>query len=260
MVGIGGIVVEKTHGKLGRGIEISYPVTAEKFAVMQKTPCPSAVSDRYNLDLCVYSPVGNPPSIMFYGDSHAWRLFDAMQRIVGPERVAFVGHTGSGLEYADPVDFMLLNRGPNSIDVVTSSPSSIKPNTLKGRVLRLLAAKHHIVLVMDNPKLARNVSECLSRPLKPEWLRQACDTDIASQQRRLESQKQLFDNLKSLYPEQVTLVETLDLFCSDNRCSYNDPDTGFLAYDTDSEHLNLIGARKIAKRLMSQLKDKEIMP
>ena len=255
LVGIAGIVVEKTRGKLSRSIEISYPITAEKFTVIQNTTCPAAVSEQYNLDLCAYPPEGNPPSIVFYGDSHAWRLFDATQRMLGAERVAFVGHTGYGLEYANPVDLMLLNRGPDSIDIVTSSPSSIKPDTLKENILKLLTAKHHIVLVMDNPKLARDVSECMSRPLKPEWLRQACDTDVASQLRRLEPQKKLFDSLKSLYPDQVTLVETLDLFCPNNRCSYNDPETGYLAYDTDSEHLNLIGARKIAKRLLSKLKD-----
>lgn len=258
LVGATGVLVEETRGKLGRGIEMAYPITAERFTAVQKTPCAPEVSTRYQLDLCVYPPGESPPTVMFYGDSHAWRLFDAMQRILGPEHVAFAGHTGSGLEDADATGLMILNRGQNSIDIITNSPSSIKPETLKERILALLAARHQIILVQDNPKLARNVSECMGRPLKPEWLKQACDTDIDTQLRRLEPQAQLFEMLKSDFPSQVTVIGTLDLFCSDNRCSYNDRKTGFLDYDTDSEHLNLTGARKVAERVFAEIKKKRI--
>lgn len=248
-----GIFVEKARGKLGRWIEYAYPITAQRFSVVQKTPCPTNISDQYNLDLCIYPQTATFPLIMFYGDSHAWRLFDAAQRIIGQERVAFVGHTGGGLEYADPTDFMLLHRGQKSIDVVTSSPSSIRPSTLKARILKLLIAKHQIILVEDNPELARPMSECLSRPLKPEWLRRACDTNVATQLQRLEPQTELFRELKSRYPDQITLVETLDLFCFNDKCSYRDEQTGRLDYDTDREHLNINGATKISKRIASEI-------
>lgn len=251
-VGVLGIVVEAAQGLPSRSMAQSYSSGLESVERVPEIACGSGMTEAYGLDLCVYPEGRKAPRLVIYGDSHAWRLFLAARELFGRTEIAMIGHTGGGLRTLDASDLVIKGRGEGSIDIIAYEPSDLGDDALSDLVDRLVAANHRVFLVVDNPRLVRNARDCLDRPLKPQWVSQSCNSDVAAQLSRLDPQQRIFEVLANRYAGSVTVIETLDLFCAGGLCPVADPENGRPMYD-DAEHLNFYGAGKVLERLSAAI-------
>jgi peptidoglycan/LPS O-acetylase OafA/YrhL len=251
-VGLAGAWVQHARGMPDRPITRDHPLNAVGFEGAPQVTCDAGIAAKYALDLCVLPEGGRIPRMVFYGDSHAWRLFLAMKPLRAPEMLAFLGHTGPGLERADPVDLLQAERSSDRVVVVSYEPDDIADATLRERLARLIATDHRIALVVDNPTLPHDVMDCVDRPLRPARMTTACRTDLSTQEARLAPQRRIFEEIRRTAPERVTVVETIDLFCRAGGCFDRDPETGSLLYDDDA-HLSFVGASRVVRRLAERL-------
>ena len=249
-VGAAGGAVYGARGLPGRAVSAYLPATTEGWEPMRQITCEPALAARWDLDLCVHPRDGRVPRVVFHGDSHAWRLFQAMHARLPDGSVAMLGHTGRGIETADPTPFLAAAPGVDQTVVLTWEVGNLDEATATARVAALVAAGRRVVLVVDNPRLPRSVIDCIGRPLRPAVAGGVCTTDEAAQRARLEPQRRLFARLRATAPDRIAVVETLDLFCTGGRCGERDPATGAFLYD-DEAHLSFVAARAVIDRLVA---------
>jgi hypothetical protein len=98
-----------------------------------------------------------------------------------------------------------------------------------------------VFYVTENPELQSKVELCISRPLKTTI--KDCSLDKSSVLARQGEYLKAFNSLKN-----VTVINSLNAFCPENKCNVFDAN-GALLY-ADSNHLSITGSRFQVKELL----------
>lgn len=251
-VGAVGWVVSSMNGVPQRSIMSDYAFNNGQFEDVATYNCALKPEESKLLDLCRAPEGSGEPHIVMYGDSHAWRLYLVLRKAIPHGTISFYGHTGGALAIADVPDLIAAGEGPDYVNVVSYQPENLSANKLMPRLERALAAGHRLVLVLDNPRLPQHPRECLGRPLRGVDAIRSCESTRQEQERYLAEQSQLFELIRSQYPQQVSVVRTVGLFCNEDTCGYRDTKSGEVLYD-DSHHLSRFGSGKVADMLLPYL-------
>lgn len=102
---------------------------------------------------------------------------------------------------------------------------------------------HSVLVVLQPPELGAKLSSCINRPLMPK--NEACMSNIQDVKGRQSSYRQVFIKEASKY-NNVSTVETMDLFCDDMVCG---PLDGTVSLYRDHNHISPEGSRRILSRL-----------
>ena len=100
-----------------------------------------------------------------------------------------------------------------------------------------------VLVVLQPPELGAKLSSCIQRPLMPK--NEACLTDIQDVKDRQSTYRQALFKEASKY-NNVSTVETMDLFCDDIVCG---PFDGTTSLYRDNNHISPEGSRRILSRL-----------
>ncbi len=111
---------------------------------------------------------------------------------------------------------------------------------LEATVQRLQKAGKKVYYISENPEIGISPMACVTRPLRSEPLN--CELN---KQQVLERQKTYLLELAKL--KNINIINSLDVFCPDQKCVIND--NGKILY-ADDDHLSVEGSRYQAQHLL----------
>ncbi len=209
---------------------------------------------------CYQSKRTAPPTVAIVGDSHAEHLFPGLAEALPQENVVY--YTKNGLldggadsPFSDVFDY--ITHSPTLKTVIISEywrvrafarGSELVPHvvdSLSAAVERLVEAGKRVFITNDVPNFPFVAGDCLYEGL---FLRKPRDCSVKRTyfDGFLRETNAMIDAVRTRVP-QASLVDTFDMMCTAEDCSM--AEGGDILY-IDSSHLNILGSRYLARKLI----------
>ena len=222
-------------------------------------------------DFCLSANIHAPSPIILIGDSHASKLYQGFLGL-GVKNIVHLGRGScapvSNLEPADPwyrcqptvnriIQYSLDSDTPLIVltgvferyfDGTYGSAKTAQELELDvRRWFELLgSAGKPVLVVFDNPTLPFEPKECMRRPINFDQ-RSDCSFGRAHFDKEAATYKAMFVKAAASF-QNVTLLDSSDFFCDQNRCSAVN-ENGLL-YTGDNNHLSLRGAMMVDRKII----------
>jgi len=212
---------------------------------------------------CFQSKKNQPIDIAIIGDSHAEHLFIGLAEAIPSKNIVYYTRPTlpiiGNAEFDHVFDYVLLNPNIKTI-ILDAYWSNRKNETPKNttlfsgltKTIQNLHERHKKVIIVDDvPVFSFDAKQC--KFIRPLSLKNNCEEDKNYFGKKYQTYVPAFEMLKK--NSNVTLINTVTLFCDDKNCSMEKD--GKLLY-RDDQHLNIEGSRYIGKFIADEMKKKKL--
>jgi hypothetical protein len=211
---------------------------------------------------CFQSKKNQPIDIAIIGDSHAEHLFIGLAEAIPSKNIVYYTRPSlpiiGNAEFDHVFDYILSNPNIKTI-ILNAYWSNRKNETPKNTTLFDGLTKtiqniheHHkkVIIIDDVPVFSFDPKQC--KFMRPLSFKNNCEEDKNYFGKKYQTYAPAIEMLKK--NKNVTIINTVTLFCDDKNCSMEKD--GKLLY-RDDQHLNIEGSRYIGKFIADEMKEKK---